>query len=406
MSNPEKPANPPGPPDPAGSSHSSGPVNPAPLGGPSGSASSEGPRLAPPPPPYGPPPSDPYYPRMGYPPRQRKPERRPSRVLPVLLGLLLLFGFGLFAFVMLAGMFFDGGSSSKSSAWSSFKLTSGPIALLKIEHEIMPGADYDFWMDTLHSIAKNDHIHGVILRLNSPGGSVAASQEIYDAVVDLRKKHGKTVYVSMGDLAASGAYYIASASDRIFANRGTLTGSVGVISTMYRLEGLAEKTGVSVEVVKTGRFKDSGSMFRPMNDDDKKMFNILLDDAYDQFIDDIIKQRETPLAEALAKFQDADWPAFMFQKPELVNPRKFLLQIADGRVYSGEQALKLGLVDELGSLDQVIRRIAGDLHVRGEATIYEARRRLSFLDLVSSKVHSMVPTVSAYPTLQYRLVSF
>jgi protease-4 len=324
----------------------------------------------------------------------------------LVLGLMLVLGFGLFALTMLGSLFFGSSEPSEGRLFGGFHFTSGPIALVKIDGDIEPGPLFDFWMESLKAIAKDQGIEGVILRLESPGGSVAASQELYDEVLYLRRKHGKTVYVSMGDLAASGAYYVAAAADRIFANRGSLTGSVGVISTTYRVEGLAEKAGVQVEVVKTGRFKDSGSMFRPMSDEDRRMFGRLLDDAYQQFIEDILREREERLAEALAEFQDSDWSTFTFQKPELPNPRKFLLQIADGRVYSGEQAKKLGLVDELGSLSQVVRRMAEDLGIRGETRVYEPRRRLSWLDFLTSKVRGAIPTPAAHPTLQYRMVSF
>lgn len=336
------------------------------------------------------------------PERYQRLHRKRSRIVPILLGLCLLGAFGLFALFLLGGILF-GASSSNAGFLGGFG-GGGPIAVLKIDEPIMAGPAYDFWMKSLEEIGKDDSIEGVIVRIDSPGGSVGASQEIYDEIINLRKNEGKTVYVSMGDLAASGGYYIAAAADRIFANRGTLTGSVGVISTTFRVEGLAEKAGVNVEVVKTGRFKDTGSMFRPMTEEDRKVFDLLLDDAYEQFIEDILAQREAPIAEALAEFQELDWDTYLFEKPEGANPRKFLLQIADGRVYSGEQALKLGLVDELGSLNYAIRRMAEDLHIKAATKVYEPRG-LGLFGMMSAKVKSAMPNLGT-PTLQYRLVTF
>ncbi len=327
---------------------------------------------------------------------------------------MILFVVGLLGLSTLGGFLLRGGRDGISRRFgANVSLQSHSIALLTIDGSIMPGSNYDFWMKSLKEIADDPHVKGVILRLESPGGAVGSSQEIYDEILQMRTGHNgkgaKKVYASMGDLAASGAYYIAAATDRIFANRGTLTGSIGVISTNYRVEDLAEKAGVKVEVVKSGRFKDAGSPFRPMTDAEKKVFDLLINDTYAQFVDDVLAQREPQIASAYTSFKEEDWAAYQFTKPMNGTSREFLLQIADGRVYTGVQALKLGLVDELGSLNLVISRLAKDLNIKGRPEVYEPQQRLPFFDMLFSKVSGAVTHASAnwsHPTLQYRIIPF
>lgn len=322
----------------------------------------------------------------------------------MLLGAILFIGLGLMALFMFLSSII--GFVRPQGFFKGFTLVQHPIALLKIDNILQSGPRMDFWMESLKTLGKDRSVKGIILRIDSPGGSVGASQELYDEILNVRRKHGKKVYVSMGDVAASGGYYIASAADRIYANRGTMTGSIGVISTYYRAEGLAEKLGVDVRVVKKGRFKDAGSMFREMTEDEEKIFDLLLSSAYEQFIDDILDQRETELAGALSNFSDPDWDRFLFERPRAVTARNFLYQIADGRVYSGAHALQLGLVDELGALNHVIGEMAAELGVPEKATIREPRERLSFFDLLSMKVKAATPDFWGHQTLQYRMISF
>jgi protease-4 len=179
----------------------------------------------------------------------------------------------------------------------------------------------------LRRACTNKHVVAVLLRINSPGGTIGASQELNEAVKELRKKD-KPVVVSMGDIAASGGYYVACASDRIVADPGTLTGSIGVIMDLMNFKGLADKLGVQPEVIKSGEFKDIGSPFRPMSKREAQILNGLIQDAYSQFVGAVAEGR----------------------KMELAKVRKF----ADGRVYSGQQAFKLGLVDQLGGYDDAL----------------------------------------------------
>lgn len=176
----------------------------------------------------------------------------------------------------------------------------------------------------LKKAAENKHIKAVLLRINSPGGTVATSQEIYDAVKSVRAK-GKLVLVSMGDVAASGGYYIASAADCIIADPGTLTGSIGVIMHLLNLQQIERKIGIEPCVIKSGIFKDIGSTDRPLSDQEKDLLQSIIMDSYDQFI--------TAVAEG--------------RKMDKEQVRK----LADGRIYSGRQALKVKLVDKLGGYE-------------------------------------------------------
>lgn len=181
----------------------------------------------------------------------------------------------------------------------------------------------------LEKAGRNKKVKGVLLRINSPGGTVGSSQELNAAVKKLKKQ--KPVVASMGDIAASGGYYVACATDKIYANPGTLTGSIGVIMSMINIKDLADKVGVQPKIVKSGPFKDITSMYRPMTDEERKILQDLIDDSYDQFVTAVSEGRN-------------------LKKEEV---RK----LADGRVYTGRQALALKLVDKLGSQTDAITEL-------------------------------------------------
>jgi len=176
----------------------------------------------------------------------------------------------------------------------------------------------------LRKAVADPHVKGVLLRINSPGGTVPTSQELNSEVMALRNKQ-KPIVAYMTDMAASGGYYAASAADRIVAEPGTITGSIGVIFSSMNIKGLSDKLGLKSEVVKSGTFKDIGSPFRPPTPEEKAILQGLIADSYDQFVDAVAKGRKMPI-EAVKK-------------------------LADGRIYSGRQALKLGLVDQLGGYE-------------------------------------------------------
>ncbi len=181
-------------------------------------------------------------------------------------------------------------------------------------------------LDLIVKATKDPSIKAIVIRINSPGGTVAASQELYKAILKARKK--KPVVATMGDIAASGGYYIASACDAIFANPGTLTGSIGVITSYLNFYELLNKIGVKGVTIKSGAFKDIGNPTRPLTEQEKKILQALLDDSYDQFLTDVSKGRKVP-KEKIAK-------------------------IAEGLIYTGKQAKKIGLVDHLGDYFQAI----------------------------------------------------
>ncbi len=190
-------------------------------------------------------------------------------------------------------------------------------------------------LKSLKLAEKDGEIKGVIIKINSPGGTVAMSQSIYNEVLRLRKE--KPVVVSMEDLAASGGYYIASAADRIYALPGTLTGSIGVIfSTMDVHQLLSEKLLISPNVIKSGKYKDIGSGYRPMTLEDKKLLKDIVDDSYSQFL----------LAIKQGRIDRND--AYSVSRTKLTY--EILKTYADGRIFTGSQAKKLGFVDALGDL--------------------------------------------------------
>jgi protease-4 len=252
---------------------------------------------------------------------------------------------------------------------------AGRVGLVEIVGEI---DDPEPIVDQLDRMERDTSIRAVVVRLDSPGGGVAASQEIYESVKKLRDQGKKPVVASMGGVAASGAYYVACAADSIVANAGTLTGSIGVIMTFPNTEDLFRKVGIRFETIKTGKYKDIGTMWRPMTDEERKLLQDVLTNVYDQFIDTVVEGR------ALA--------------------REDVLPYADGRIFSGDQALEYGFVDRLGDLDDSIR-LAGEMAgISGQPVVVrKERRRVSFLDFVDSKMNQMTGISSHGPRLEYRL---
>src|SRR5712691_1572927 len=189
------------------------------------------------------------------------------------------------------------------------------VAVVDVRGVISDAADT---VDALDHLRQQDATIGVVVRIDSPGGAVAPSQEVYDAVWRLREK--KPVIASLGNVAASGGYYVASAANAIYANPGTITGSIGAIMSVPQYATLAEKVGVTEEIVKSGRFKDTGHPLRPMTDDERALLQGMVDDVLAQFIDAVARGRG-------------------------MDPGR-VRELADGRVYSGAQARALGLVDQ------------------------------------------------------------
>ncbi|MBA4422720.1 MAG: signal peptide peptidase SppA [Syntrophus sp. (in: bacteria)] len=222
------------------------------------------------------------------------------------------------------------------------------VGVVRVEGVI---ADSREIIEQIDELSDDDGIRAVVLRIDSPGGGVAASQEIHRAVRKLQTK--KKVIVSMGSVAASGGYLIATAADRIVANPGTITGSISAVMHFADVQELMKKVGVRSSVVKSGKFKDIGSPVRDMTPEEKQLIQGLVDDIYDQFVRTVSEDRKIPLEK--------------------------ILSLADGRIFSGRQALHLKLVDELGGLQDAVLlagRLAG---IEGKpAVVYTAKKKITF----------------------------
>ncbi len=226
-------------------------------------------------------------------------------------------------------------------------------------------------------------VKAIVFRVESPGGGVVASQEIYEEVKKTRDG-GKPVVVSMGSVAASGGYYVSCGADRIVANPGTVTGSIGVISQFLRLDPMLKKIGIEAQTVKSGKFKDTGSPFHELSKEERKYFQGLLDGVHRQFIDVVEEERSLDHAK--------------------------VLEYSDGRVFTGEQALAMGLVDTLGTYEDAVKIAAVMADIKGEPGIVrESRRRLRFLDFLfgETKLGNLLDLkdeILNEPMLQYRFV--
>jgi protease-4 len=332
-----------------------------------------------------------------------KPPRPSSSAWSVVL---VLFGLALFFFCFVGiGFFFlvsvIGGGEQTHSSGLDFSFGE-KIGLVRIEGIIAPGADMEFWMESMRKLRDARSVRGVVVRINSPGGSVGASQELQSMLLSIRNDYGKPVYVSMGDVAASGGYYVAAGADEIYALKGSLTGSIGVILSKPELSKLTEKLGVDFETIQSGRFKGAGDSTRPLSDQEREMFDHLIKDTYGQFLDDIIAYREDRLIDAMTRLSPETWATYRFETEIGETPAEYLKALADGRAYTGQQAFDLGLVDELGTLDDTIQALADELHISGTPTIQEPLRQSTLRDLLGSKLGEFLPTAQA--PLQYRMI--
>jgi protease-4 len=246
--------------------------------------------------------------------------------------------------------------------------TEDRIALIRIEGVIV---DSQATVGELKKFGENPSIKAIVLRIDTPGGGVVPSQEIYDAVKRVRNKSNKAVIASMGSVAASGGYYIAAATDRIVANPGTLTGSIGVIMETANLEGLLQKIGVEGVIIKSGKYKDVGSPLRKMSAEERGLLQAVMDDVHKQFIEAVAEGRSLELRAAQV--------------------------LADGRIFTGRQAKEAKLVDELGDLEDAIQLAAEVVGIEGEPKVVEPRRRFSFRELLDSKLSMVWPKLDVQP---------
>jgi len=254
----------------------------------------------------------------------------------------------------------------------------GPrVAIVELEGVII---EVDDLVRELKAHRDNPSVRAVVMRINSPGGVVAPTQELHDAVLRLRQA-GKPVVASLGAVAASGGYYVAVACSEIYANPGTLTGSIGVIMQLANFEQLMKKVGVDYVVVKAGQFKDIGNVARAMTPDERRVMQALLDDVHGQFIAAVATGRKLP--------------------------REDVARFADGRIFSGTQAKELRMVDALGGLEEAVLASARLAGIPSPPTVIQPRRRFSIMELLRSQFGGtaagllMRPTLPAFKTPLY-----
>lgn len=266
----------------------------------------------------------------------------------VLIGLVAIVGLLVFFFLLL---FFIGPYGFRSS---TSKLAFGDkIAVVEIRGVIAQSSGV---IEELHQYDDDEGVKAIVLRIDSPGGGVGPSQEIHREVLKIRSKSKKKVIASMGSVAASGGYYIASASDFIVANPGTITGSIGVLMEFTNIEELFKKIGIKGVVLKSGEHKDIGSPFREMTPQEKSLIQSVLDNVHQQFV------------QAVAEGRKLD--------------RSKVAQVADGRILTGEQAKQLGLVDQLGNLQDAIDTAAKMAGIEGKPVVLYPKKRFSLLELL------------------------
>ena len=267
--------------------------------------------------------------------------------LGVIVGLLIFF----FGILFLIGRY-SGGKSGRLAFGDK-------IAIVEVKGVIAQSSGI---IEELERYLEDKEVKAIILRIDSPGGGVGPAQEIYREVMKIKPK--KKVVTSMGSVAASGGYYIASASDLIVANPGTITGSIGVIMQFSNFEELLKKIGIKGVVLKSGEHKDIGSPFREMTPEEKKIMQEVLDNVHQQFIQAVAEGRKLDRAK--------------------------VVEIADGRILTGEQAKNLGLVDQMGNLQDTIEITAKMVGISGKPNVLYPKKRLSIWELLMRDMASAI----------------
>lgn len=231
------------------------------------------------------------------------------------------------------------------------------------------GYNHQFFMNQLNEIYENESVKGVVLSVNSPGGGVVESADIYDAIRTIQEERDIPVYVSMGGMAASGGYYVAAPAEKIFVNHETITGSIGVIMESINYAKLAEKYGIDFNTIKTGPYKDIMSGSREMTDEEREMLQEMINDSYDRFVDIIVDGRGMSKAD--------------------------VQKVADGRILNGRQAIEAGLADDYGKVGDVIEQLKEDYELQN-ATVFEYTMNESLTSLFGMKMQSVFGGVSEH----------
>ena len=257
-------------------------------------------------------------------------------------------------FVFIVGIFV---AVSRHDDTTSDVFSTQKIAIVPIEGEIFEARDT---IEALHRYAENATVKAIVMRINSPGGAIAPSQEIYEAVRSTRASSGKPIVASLDNVAASGGYYIASACDRIVSNPGSITGSIGVILEWMNTKDLVAWAKMKPEIITSGALKAAGTPYLDLTDAERAYFQSIVAQLHSQFVRAVAAGRK-------GKMTEADGA-----------------RIADGRVFTGEQALQLKLVDEIGNLDDAVRVAARLAGIHGTpGTIYPKKQKPGLFDLLS-----------------------
>lgn len=236
-------------------------------------------------------------------------------------------------------------------------LTSGDkVAVLRVDDVIL---DDQIYLESITKIREDDQIKAVVVRIDSPGGAVGPSQEIYSELLQLREE--VPVIASIGGVGASGGYYIACAAEKIYANPGTITGSIGVIAQFASYEKLLEWAKVDVEVIKSGQFKDVGSPFREMTETDREYIQELINNVHSQFKKAVAESRNLDMSQ--------------------------VDKISDGKIFTGEQAKELNLIDELGTISDAIDLAGNMAGIAGPpSVVYYPKKKSPLMELLQAKL--------------------
>lgn len=282
------------------------------------------------------------------------------------------------------------------------------VGLIRLEGPIWDSREF---LEDLEWHLEDQKVKALVLRIDSPGGAVGASQEIYRALMTARSGEdpglGRIPLVaSMGNVAASGGYYVAAACDHVVANPGTLTGSIGVIFETTEITELSEKLGLDFNTIKSGEFKDSGSATREMTEKDRLLLQSIIDDVHGQFVDDVLRGRYESLVEAMQDASATTGAAGALAAPSEASVRGWLAEVTDGRVLTGEQAFQRGLVDELGNLDDAFDAAVEMADLPGGARWVERPRPAGLRDLFMGAVAGASRAITGgwRPPLQFRAV--
>jgi protease-4 len=275
------------------------------------------------------------------------------------------------------------------------------IALLEVNGVLGEGpgygADTQWLREAVAGWTEDSSVQGMVIRVNSPGGAVSATHDLFTEIEKFRAT-GRPVYTAMGDVAASGGYYVAMASDRVYANAGTLTGSVGVILSFLGYEGFQEKLGLESRTIKSGVFKDIGSGAREMTEADKELLDGMVTDVYEQFLAIVLEARADSVRELLAKRHS--------KAPSAVTDAEIeahVRSLCDGRIFSGNQAFNDGMIDGLASVDEVVATMLTDLGLPEDTTVAKTPMRpRGLFGSISGKLAQLEQMAPGMVKLEFR----